>query len=189
MYWVFFVLLLPLNYILPASWGRENGVVETLQLVLLAACIGVFVRSYSWRLVDWHGDKKSLCCSGGITFFLLLMREISWGRVLILRPDGSSSQYSDLGLYGQLVHPMIAVLIIVALICLYRARVWRIFKFVKLRYKYILALVLFIVMARVAECHLVAWYSGNLAEELAELGAYMMLLYLLRDGFKKLRVR
>lgn len=189
MYWIYFLLLIPLCNLLPASFGYENGVVETLQLVVLASCIGIIAYGSSLKLIDWRGNKKALCYAGSIIFFLLIMREISWGRVLILRPDGSTSQYSDLGLYGQLVHPMIVVLIIAALIFLYRAKVWRIFRLVKLRLNYLLALVLFMAMARLAECHLTALYSGDLAEELAELGAYMMLIYLLKDGFWQLRIK
>lgn len=189
MYWIFFALLVPLNNILPISWGNENGVVETLQLLLLMSCIGVFVYNYGKKLLDWDGNIKALCLSGCITFFLLLMREISWGRVLILRPDGSISQYSDLGIYGKLVHPIIVVLVVLALVLLYKAKVWRALEHIRMRPQHILALVLFITMARLGESHSFSLYSGNLAEELAELGVYTMLLIILRDSFKQLRVK
>lgn len=189
MYWIYFALLLPFNNILPASWGNENGVVESLQLLFLAACIGIFAYYYGKKTIDWYGSAKALCLSGCITFFLLMMREISWGRVLILRPDGSISQYSDLGLYGKLVHPIIVVLIIIAIACIYRAKVWRIFRYIKIKVKYVVALVLFVAMARVGESHSISLYSGNLAEELAELGVYAMLLIMLRDGLEQLRYK
>lgn len=189
MYWIYFLILIPLCSILPISFGYENGVVETLQLVVLASCIVVIAYGCRLKLIEWQGNKNALCYAGVITFFLLIMREISWGRVLILRPDGSTSQYSDLGLYGQLVHPMIVILIVLALLLLYKARVWRVFKHIKLRLNYIIAMLLFMVMAKLGECHCWSLYSGDLAEELAELGAYMMLLYLLRDGFRQLRMR
>lgn len=189
MYWIYFALLVPFNNILPASWGNENGVVETLQLLLLASCIGVFIYYYGKKLLNWDGSVKALCLSGSITFFLLMMREISWGRVLILRPDGSISQYSDLGIYGKLVHPIIVVLIIIAIACIYRAKVWRIFKYIKINVKYVVALILFVAMARLGESHCFSLYSGDLAEELAELGVYAMLLIVLRDSFRQLQVK
>lgn len=189
MYWIYFVLLVPLNNLLPAGWGKENGVVETLQLLLLASCIGVFIYYYGKKLLNWNGSAKALCLAGGITFFLLMMREISWGRVLILRPDGSISQYSDLGIYGKLVHPIIVVLIIIAIACMHRAKVWRIFKYIKIKFQYAVALILFAAMARLGESHCFSLYSGNLAEELAELGAYAMLLIMLRDSFRQLQVK
>lgn len=189
MYWIYFAMLVPFNNILPVSWGNENGVVETLQLLLLAACIGTFVYYYGKKIIDWAGNAKALCLSGCIIFFLLMMREISWGRVLILRPDGSISQYSDLGLYGKLVHPLTVVLIIVAIACMYRAKVWRVFKYIKIKVRYVLPLCLFVVMARLGESHCISLYSGSLAEELAELGIYAMLLIMLRDGFEQLRYK
>lgn len=189
MYWVYFALLVPLNNVLPISWGDENGVVETIQLLLLVSCMGVFSYYYGKKLLNWDGSSKALCLSGIITFFLLMMREISWGRVFILRPDGGISQYSDLGLYGKLVHPMIVILIIAAIAFMYRAKVWNIFKHIRLRFQYVLSLVLFIAMARLGESHYFSMYSGNLAEELSELGIYAMLFIILCDGFKQLRVK
>lgn len=44
------------------------------------------------------------------------MREISWGRVFFTNPDGGTIQYSQMGLYGKLVHTLVGILIVTMLI-------------------------------------------------------------------------
>ena len=67
---------------LPAWAGDENSIIENLQLLWL---LGGFVYCYKNRKVkfrNWGGDSVSLWNAGMLYFFLLFMREISWGRVL-----------------------------------------------------------------------------------------------------------
>lgn len=72
------------------------------------------------------------------------MREISWGRVFFTNPDGGMIEYSQMGLYGKLVHPMVGILIVSMLILLYKARIWRMLKIVKIPVKSFSLLLLFI---------------------------------------------
>lgn len=116
------------------------------------------------------------------------MREISWGRVFFTNPDGGMIQYSQMGLYGKLVHPMVAILILSMLILLYKARIWRMLKIVKIPVKSFSLLLLFIFFSWVGERTNFTGFHGQVAEELAEFGAYMMMYVLVKDADKILRL-
>lgn len=116
------------------------------------------------------------------------MREISWGRVFFTNPDGGMIEYSQMGLYGKLVHPMVGILILSMLILLYQARLWRILPIVKIPVKSFALLLLFIFFSWVGERTNFTGFHGQVAEELAEFGAYMMMYMLLKDADKILRL-
>lgn len=182
---LYFVLMLLLEMFLPAWAGDENSIIENLQLLWL---LGGFVYCYKNRKVkfrNWGGDSVSLWNAGML--FLLFMREISWGRVLLTNPDGSSVQYSQMGLYGKLVHPLVGVLLVVLLVLLYRARVWRMLCSIQFPAKSFVVLLLFIFAAWLAEKGKYTGFHGQVAEELAEFGAYMMMYFLLRDAGEQLQ--
>lgn len=96
-------------------------------------------------------------------------------------------QYSEMGLYGKLVHPMVAALIAVLLALLYRAKIWRALRLVKLPLKSFILLLLFVLMSWVGEKANFTGFHGQVGEELAEFGAYMMMYYLVRDMGGRLR--
>lgn len=184
---LYFVLMLLLEMFLPAWAGDENSIIENLQLLWL---LGGFVYCYKNRKVkfrNWGGDSVSLWNAGMLYFFLLFMREISWGRVLLTNPDGSSVQYSQMGLYGKLVHPLVGVLLVVLLVLLYRARVWSMLCSIQFPAKSFVVLLLFIFAAWLAEKGKYTGFHGQVAEELAEFGAYMMMYFLLRDAGEQLQ--
>ena len=116
------------------------------------------------------------------------MREISWGRVFFTNPDGGIIQYSQMGLYGKLVHPMVGILILSMLILLYKACIWRMLNIVKIPVKSFSLLLLFIFFSLVGERTNFTGFHGQVAEELAEFGAYMMMYVLLKDADKILRL-
>lgn len=116
------------------------------------------------------------------------MREISWGRVFFTNPDGGTIQYSQMGLYGKLVHPMVGILIVSILILLYKAHIWRMLKIVKIPVKSFSLLILFIFFSWVGERTNFTSFHGQVAEELAEFGAYMMMYILLKDADSILRL-
>ena len=116
------------------------------------------------------------------------MREISWGRVFFTNPDGGMIQYSQMGLYGKLVHPMVGILIVSMLILLYKSRIWRILKIVKIPVKSFSLLLLFIFFSWVGERTNFTGFHGQVAEELAEFGAYMMMYVLVKDADSILRL-
>lgn len=152
----------------------------------LAACI-IVIKCEGARRKIGGGKALSLWNAGMIYYFLLIMREVNWGRVFFSGADGGRIQYSEMGLYGQLVHPMVAVLILALLVALYKAKVWRALMFVKLPAKSFVLLLLFIFMSWVGEKAAFSGFHGQVGEELAEFGAYMMMYVLVRDMGGRLR--
>lgn len=122
-----------------------------------------------------------------IYFFLLFMREISWGRTFFLNPDGSILQYSQMGLYGKMVHPIVSILIVTLISLLYRARICEILLKIVFPAKSFCLLLLFILAAWIAERTSCAFFHGEVAEELAEFGAYMMMFFLVYNTSEELK--
>ena len=115
------------------------------------------------------------------------MREISWGRTFFLTEDGGFISYSDMGLYGALVHPMVALLILTLLVLLYRAKVWRAIAIAKIPVTSTILLLLFIGFSWIGERTSFFLFNGEVAEELAEFGSYMMMFMITRDAEQRLR--
>lgn len=93
-------------------------------------------------------------------------------------------QYSQMGLYGKLVHTLVGILIVTMLILLYQARIWRVLLITKLPVKSFSLLLLFIFFFWVGERTNFTGFHGQVAEELAKSGAYIML----KDADKILRL-
>ena len=93
-----------------------------------------------------------------------------------------------MGLYGKLVHPLVGILIVTMLILLYQARIWRVLLIAKLPVKSFTLLLLFIFFSWIGERTNFTGFHGQVAEELAEFGAYMMMYVLLKDADKILRL-
>lgn len=183
--WLYFIFMFILAAILPEWMGDENGIIENLQLLWLLAGMYYCIQAHSRSFADWGGKPKALWNAGVIYFFLLIMREISWGRTFITMPDGSMIQYSQMGLYGKMVHPLVGLLIVSALVLLYRARIWKFLYLVKIPVKSFALLLLFIFFSWVGERTSFIYFHGQVAEELAEFGAYMMMYVLLCDAGRR----
>lgn len=177
-----------LEAILPEWVGNENGIIENLQMLCLIGGMFYCIKAPSYKYAYWGGSSKAFWKAGTIYFFLLIMREISWGRVFFTNPDGGMIQYRQMGLYGKLVHPMVGILILSMLILLYRARIWQMLKIVKIPVKSFSLLLLFIFFSWVGERTNFTGFHGQVAEELAEFGAYMMMYVLLKDANSILRL-
>lgn len=186
MYWIYLFLLIPLNMILPISWGDENGVIENIQLACLIVTSIICYRHRNIVLRNWGGSQTALCYAGALFFFLLTMREISWGRALLLHPDGGIYQYSEMGLYGQLVHPMVGILLFLLIYLLYQAKIWVVIRTLKFPTSSFIMLMLFILMSWIGEKGSVDIFHGELAEELSELGVYIMMYTLVNNYFTNL---
>lgn len=184
--WAYFFLMFVLEAILPEWMGDENGVIENLQMLWLSGGLYYCYRMRGAESNEVCASPSKLWTAGVIYYFLLFMREISWGRVFFLDAHGSMIQYSQMGLYGKLVHPMVAVLVIIALVFVVQAKIWRAIKAVKLPVKSFVLLLLFIFMSWVGERTNFVGFCGQVAEELAEFGAYMMMFVLTRDIGKRL---
>ena len=119
--------------------------------------------------------------AGAIFFFLLTGRELSWGRALFWHADGRMYKYSDMGLYGQLVHPMVGALLVLVLFLLWRGKIVSFLKTIKFPIVDFALLALFILMGWIGEKGNIDFFHGALAEELAEFGAYMMMFQIVRS--------
>lgn len=186
--WLYFIMMFILEAILPEWVGDENGIIENLQMLWLFGGMFYCIKAHSYKYADWGGSSKAFWKAGTIYFFLLIMREISWGRVFFTNPDGGMIQYSQMGLYGKLVHPIVGILILSMLILLYKARIWRMLKIAKIPVKSFSLLLLFIFFSWVGERTNFTGFHGQVAEELAEFGAYMMMYMLLKDADSLLRL-
>lgn len=179
--WIYLLAITPLKLVLPEWWGEENGIIENLQLLWLVAGMVYCWHMRHCRTSLLEGKALKVWSAGIIYFFLLFMREISWGRVFFTDAHGKMLQYVQMGLYGKLVHPLVGVLIVLALILSYEAKIWRILKNVKLPIKSFFLLLCFIALAWLGERGSIALLQGQVMEELAEFGAYMMMYYIVKD--------
>ncbi len=185
--WIYFLLMFPLAAILPESYGEENGVIENLQMLWLFGGLILCAAVHDHRFRDWGGRPYALWKAGIIYYFLLIMREISWGRTFFPTGDGGFISYNEMGLYGQLVHPTVALLILALLVLLYRAKAWRALMMTKIPVTSAILFLLFTGFAWVGERTSFAFFHGEVAEELAEFGSYMMMFLMTRDAESRLR--
>lgn len=124
--WIYFFLMFPLASRLPESFGCENGIIENLQMFWLFGGLILCSAALDHRFQDWGGRPYTLWKAGILYYFLLIMREISWGRTFFPTASGGFISYSEMGLYGKMVHPMVGILLAVLLVLLYRAKVWQV---------------------------------------------------------------
>ena len=187
--WVYFGLMFILEAVLPEWMGDENGVIENLQILWFFAGIWYCYKMASTPMYDWGGKQSSLWYAGSLFFFLLAAREVSWGRAFFYHADGRMYKYSDMGLYGQLVHPMVGALIVLVLFLLWRGKIVAFLKSIKFLTMDFVLLLLFILMGWVGEKANIALFHGTDAEELAEFGAYMMMFQIVKRVGDELKSR
>lgn len=178
--WIYFGLMFILEAVLPEWMGNENSVIENLQILWFFAGIWYCCKMTSTPMYDWGGKQSSLWYAGSIFFLLLAGREVSWGRTLLHHADGRMYKYSDMGLYGQLVHPMVGALLVLVLFLLWRGKIVAFLKNIKFPTMDFILLLLFILMGWIGEKANIALFHGMLAEELAEFGAYMMMFQIVK---------
>lgn len=185
--WVYFGLMFLLEAVLPEWMGNENSVIENLQMLWFFAGIWYCYKMASAPMYDWGGKQSSLWYAGSLFFFLLAAREVSWGRALFYHADGRMYKYSDMGLYGQLVHPLVGAILVLILFLLWRGKIIAFLKNIKFPTMDFILLVLFIFMGWIGEKANIALFHGMVAEELAEFGAYMMMFIIVRNTSKYLQ--
>ena len=158
---------------LPQNIACENGAIENFQLVLLA--VGVYL--------CWQGMKKTnikydrYIWQAGMLFYILLFgRELSWGRAVLMRDDGTMPQWSDLGLYGQIAHPLIGIALVYLCILFYRGGFFRFLTTVKIPMWDLVFLVMFVVLVDISEHYNFSIFHGQIDEELFECAMYFEML-------------
>lgn len=171
------ILYIPFVFIikvfLPENAARENGPIENFQLVLLL--IGVYL---CWEALRKTTLKKSkYIWQAGILFFLLLFgRELSWGRAMFMYPDGSMPSWSELGMYGEIAHLLIGIVIAYLLFLFYRGNFFSFLKNAKIPLWDLVFLILFIILVDVSEHYNFAVFNGMIDEELFECAMYFEML-------------
>lgn len=172
----------------PLCWGEENGPIENTQMAVIAYGFYYCYTLTKQKLKDWGGCQKALWGAGGVFFFLVAMREISWGRVFFRSPvTGDMIEYVDMGLYGKMVHPMVAILLVAFLYLCFKGKVWRFIMDARISWTMTLQMVVFVVFQWLAEHNKLSFFQGDVAEELAELGAYIMILAIFRNMVEELK--
>lgn len=129
---IFFLLFLSiylLQNIIPANFAKENSLLENLQLVILL--FGAYICSYFLKRTTVISDKY-IWSAGSLLFVIFFLREISWGRTLLMRADGTIPAWTDLGLYGHIAHPLVGLLLAILLYLLYRGNIFKFIKKVKI---------------------------------------------------------
>lgn len=158
---------------LPQNIARENGSIENFQLVLLA--VGVYLCWQAMKKTDIKYDKY--IWQAGMLFYILLFgRELSWGRALLMHDDGTMPQWSDLGLYGQIAHPLIGIALVYLCILFYRGGFFRFLTTVKIPMWDLVFLVMFVVLVDISEHYNFSIFHGQIDEELFECAMYFEML-------------
>lgn len=158
---------------LPQNIARENGPIENFQLVLLA--VGVYLCWQAMKKTNIKCDKY--IWQAGMLFYVLLFgRELSWGRAVLMRDDGTMPQWSDLGLYGQIAHPLIGIALVYLCILFYRGGFFRFLTTVKIPMWDLVFLIMFVVLVDVSEHYDFSIFHGEIDEELFECAMYFEML-------------
>lgn len=158
---------------LPQNAARENGPIENFQLVLLA--VGIYLCWQAMKKTRVSMDKY--IWQAGMLFYILLFgRELSWGRALLMQSDGTMPQWRELGILGDLAHPVIGILIALLLFLFWRGRFLRFLKTVKIPMWDLIFLVLFIVLVDISEHYNCSIFHGEIDEELFECAMYFEML-------------
>ena len=114
-------LLLPAALCLPAWWGWENGPLENLQILVLAAGLAMSLLA----AYNHSADRQARTLWRWLSPFWLLCigRELSWGRVFFPVSMGAHGpEFIPLQqlAYGYLIKPLVAIVVVITLIAIYR---------------------------------------------------------------------
>ncbi len=103
-------------FFLPVEYSFENHFLENLEIVILF--IGFMISFYKIRASEMYitGKFYIACC---IIYVLMILRELSWGRVFYPVGVGSDGQQIFVSIhelwYGSVVYPILTVLLLIVL--------------------------------------------------------------------------
>lgn len=184
------LLAIPLAWVLPASWGQENGPVENTQVVMILLTGVIAYQVYRWG-VGSEATKRLYLWSIPI-IFIVAFRELSWGRVFYLNGHGGYLSLHALW-YGKYVYPSIGIIIFLVLIGVYLQRldkeIWQWLKYGKFPIIDIVMVIGGFLAADFVEHHTHGYFASyqDLFEELFELVMYSGMFSLFTNiGFNKL---
>ena len=113
------IACLLLSQVVPVWASEENSYIENSQLLILAG--GIFMVVYAAQNPLLEKRQIKLLYLSVPVWLIMIGREVSWGRTLIIDPGtGDFISRSNLW-YWPLVYPLLAVTIIVTLYSMYKA--------------------------------------------------------------------
>lgn len=122
--WLLLAVLLlgyPLSALLTPEWSVENGILENLQVVVLA---GGMVHALMLFQASRPARSAMLALCAAPMWLLLAARELSWGRVLLPEPGQSLSGLAGSVVWLQpLLRPVVLVLVLWMLLAAWRHRI------------------------------------------------------------------
>lgn len=183
------LLAIPLAWLLPATWGQENGPVENTQVAVILLTGIMAYRAYRIG-VGSEASRRLFLWSIPIVL-IVAFRELSWGRVFF--PNGHG-WYLPLHAiwYGKFVYPAVGILVAFVAIGVYLQRldkeILRWFKYGKFPVIDLLMILGGFFAADFVEHHTYGYFASyqDLFEELFELVMYCGVLSLFTNlGFNK----
>lgn len=106
-------------FVLPDSFGDKNSPIETVQMVVLV--IGLFVTCTA-------KDRKCLYVFASLCLFLILAREVNYGRTLMIFADPENAnkypKWKDME-YGWLAHVFVGIYMVWMLVYFIWRKVWK----------------------------------------------------------------
>lgn len=174
-----FLFSIGLGWLLPAEYGRENGPVEWLQVVMLGAAAIVSISALFQT--DLSPARRRLFALTSVLWLMGIARELSWGRVFYPNDTGGFLRLKDIW-FGPYVYPTIAVIFIASLGYFFAKGLHKeLVHWLKQGTLPALDVVILIVAAVTTD--IIEHHSGGLFgiktelfEELAELGTYFAVL-------------
>ncbi len=106
-------------FVLPESYGDKNSPVETVQMIVLA--VGLFVACTA-------RERSSLYVFAALCLFLVLAREVNYGRTLFIFADPDNAKHfpkwKDME-YGWLAHVCVGAYMVWLLVYFIWRKVWK----------------------------------------------------------------
>lgn len=161
--------------LIPAHCADENCFIENFQLLILS--LGVILSLYFHKNTTIPKDKY-IWSAIGLLFAICFFRELSWGRTLFIHSDGTIPYWEEFGLYGKIIHPLVAIVLCIVSYLLYKGNLYKFMLTSKLPLYDCLLVFILIIIITVAEKDLFLSFHGEMAEELTELLLYSELCFI-----------
>ena len=179
------IICLLLSQVVPVWASEENSYIENSQLIILFG--GIFMVLYAAKNPLLEKRQIKLLRLSVPVWLILLGREISWGRTLIIDPRTNDFiSRGDLW-YWPAVYPILAITIIITLFSMYKAGILKEVSF-WIKKRKTLAIPVFILIMSVVgltvfEKNIIKNVSGRnqVYEELSEVVMYFSLLAICWD--------
>lgn len=170
------VAVLLIDRCVPVSLAEENGVLELMQVGVLA--VGAVVCAQ--KLQQAEGRYRCLWMAGILLCLLLAGRELSWGRVFFpVMENGNFPPVKSLP-YGPVVYPLVGLTMVSIIVLVIRGKVVSYLRSFGIPRTATVMLVAAAILAVDGEkLHLIPYAHGMLVEEFCELFVYALFVWIL----------